>query len=51
MTKKQPKNVYEAPEMAIIPLVMEQCIAASTTDALQEMNENPIFDESFTSLF
>ena len=51
MTKNQPKNVYEAPAMAIIPLVMEQCIAASTTDALQEMNEKPLFDESFTSLF
>ena len=51
MTKNQPKHMYEAPAMAIIPLVMEQCIAASGTETLPEMNEKPIFDESFVGLF
>jgi len=45
--KKYTQGAYCSPEMDIIALVAEQCIASSTGTSLDDMDNNGIYDESF----
>ena len=47
MNKEKLMTAYEAPAAKLIEMLMEQCIASSVRDALQDMNKNEIYDEEF----
>lgn len=38
---------YETPDMTLLTLVVEQCIASSTGASLDDMDKNGIYDENF----
>lgn len=52
MTCQKHRLPYDAPHTTTIAFMHEQFIAASGTDssALEDMTENPIFDELFISM-
>lgn len=45
--KKYTQGAYCSPEMDIIALVAEQCIASSTGTSLDDMDRNEVYDELF----
>ena len=47
MNKEKLMKAYEAPAATAIVMVVEQCIASSVRDTLQDMNKNEVYDEEF----
>lgn len=47
MNKKTQGVAYKAPFATVIVLEVEQCLAASVGDTLQDMDKNEIYDEEF----
>jgi hypothetical protein len=49
--QKQPSRLpYDIPQATVIALMHEQFIAASSSDTLQDMGVNPVFDDPFISI-
>ncbi len=40
-------KIYESPEMSVISLLLEQCIASSVPQNLLDMDKNLLYDEEF----
>lgn len=47
MNTKTIMKAYQAPVASVIAMAVEQCIASSVRDTLQDMNKNEVYDEEF----
>ena len=50
MLNQKHRLPYAMPEASVIALMHEQLIAASSFDTLQDMDANPVFDDSFNPI-
>lgn len=47
MNTKTIMKAYQAPVASVIAMAVEQCIASSVKDTLEDMDKNEIYDEEF----